>query len=41
MKQTSDFGRLAYFGLLTVQPIWAFGGYGRDIQNIEDFELSN
>ena len=40
MKQTSDFGRLAYCGLLTVQTIWTSGGYGRDIQN-KDFELSN
>ena len=38
MKQTSGFGRLAYCGLLTVQTIWASGGYGRDIQN-KDFEL--
>ena len=38
MKQASDFGRLAYCGLLTVQTIWASGGYGRDIQN-KDFEL--
>ena len=40
MKPTTDFSRLAYCGLLTVQTIWASGGYGRDIQN-KDFELRN